>query len=444
MKLLSPPAKNSKINSSIQVPPDKSIAQRSVIFSSIAKGESIIKNFPIAGDPQSTLKVYGSFGVKIEQFQDENGINNLRIAGKGIDGLKEPNDVLNCDNSGTCMRLTMGLLSGLPTGLFSVLTGDASLRKRPMRRIVQPLISLGAHIEGANQSNNAPLSIIGRSLNGGEIKMKVASAQLKSALILASMNASSKLLITEPEPSRNHSEIMLSSMGLKIVRKGQNTIEVHPGEIEAKNIEIPGDPSSAAFMVAACLMLPESKLTITNVGLNPTRTGYLEVLRSMGAKINTVVESSEGEPIGRIEVEYSDLKGTEIKGEIIPNVIDELPILSLIAARAEGTTVIRDAAELRVKESDRLAKMAEMLKNLGVKIEELEDGLIIEGMHGAKFNPTDGYIFDSAHDHRIAMTLGTASLATSKEFTLNGSEWADVSFPGFFKLLESIVCNNQL
>ncbi|MDX1920163.1 MAG: 3-phosphoshikimate 1-carboxyvinyltransferase [Candidatus Caenarcaniphilales bacterium] len=440
MKTLNPLFTKS-LNGSITVPSDKSIAQRAIMLSAVASGTSFIKNFPLAGDPQSTLNVVSKLGVQVDIEKTATG-NNLTVLGKGFEGLIEPSEVLDVQNSGTGLRLMMGLLAGNPNGLFAVLTGDESLRKRPMKRVADPLRKLGAQIFGRQNGELAPLCVQGRSLSGGSIETSVASAQLKSALILAGLNAQAPLTVKELETSRNHTEIMLQTFGASLEQIDSLTCRIHPSKLIGCEINIPGDFSSACFFLVAGLIVPNSKIKIANVGLNPTRTAALEVLLSMGGKIKTIKNASQStntktESTGDLEVEFSSLKAIEIKGSIIPNLIDEIPILCLAAAQAKGTTIISDAQELRVKESDRLKAMFKLLDSLGVKVQEKPDGLIIEGSDGNPFEPK-GNIFEAGHDHRIAMTAGIASLICNKPIQLNGSEWANVSFPGFFELLDKL------
>lgn len=438
MKTLSP-LNNKSLKGSINVPADKSIAQRAIMLSAVASGTSYIKNFPLAGDPQSTLNVVRKLGVNVQIEETPQKNNNLTVYGKGFDGLVEPSEVLDFQNSGTGLRLMMGLLAGNPNGLFAVLTGDESLKKRPMKRVVEPLRSIGALIDGRQNGELAPLCVKGKSLNGSFLQNKVASAQLKSSLLLAGLNAQEAITVKEPEASRNHTEIMLKTFGAKLEQLDSLTSCIYPSRLKACEILIPGDFSSACFFMVAGLIVPNSQITITNVGLNSTRTAALEVLQSMGGKIKITKQTSSfgGEETGEIQVESSSLNAVEIKGSIIPNLIDEIPILCLAAAQAKGTTIISDAGELRVKESDRLKAMFNLLNNLGVKVEEKPDGLVIEGQNGKPFEATEN-VFEAGHDHRIAMTAGIASLICTSEIKLNGSEWANVSFPGFFDLITKL------
>jgi 3-phosphoshikimate 1-carboxyvinyltransferase len=421
----------------IKVPADKSIAQRSVIISGIASGKTSIKNFPNSGDPQTSLRAMESLGVQIEKSLIDNELN-LIVHGKGDSGLEEPNDVINCENSGTCMRLLMGLLSGHKPNFFTTLTGDQSLQKRPMKRIADPLRSLGAQIFGRNGGNLSPISVIGQKMKGEYIETSIASAQLKSALLLSCLNTESAITVKEPAYSRNHTELMLQQFGAKLEKLDDLTTKLTPSKLIGSDIIIPGDISSAAFLLIAGSIVPNSEITIKEVGLNSTRAGIIQILKSMGAQIETeVLSSSIGEPFGNLTVKSSELHGIEISGSIIANIIDELPIISIAAAQAKGTTIIKDAEELRVKESDRLKAMANLLKGLGVKVEETHDGLIIEGLAGKPFEPINSD-FEAGHDHRIAMTVGIASLRSTKPLNLHGAEWANISFPGFFDLLNKL------
>jgi 3-phosphoshikimate 1-carboxyvinyltransferase len=438
MKWLNPLNSKNFLQGEVTVPSDKSIAQRSVILASIAGGITRINGFPLSGDPLSTLQAIQALGVQVEREKITDTIFNLKIFGKGINGLNEPKDVLNCGNSGTGLRLIMGLLAGHPKGLFVTLTGDESLRSRPMKRITEPLMSLGAQIWGREGSSRAPIALVGKPLKGGQVQTKIASAQLKSALLLSCLNAQDTLTLTEPAASRNHTEVMLKQFGANLQNLDRLTVKLEPSQLKATEINIPGDISSAAFLLVAGTLVRNSKIKIKNVGLNPSRSGVISVLQQMGAKIEVHQTNTEGEPYGEISVQSSDLKGIEIGGDIIPNIIDELPIIALAASQASGQTVVKNAEELRVKESDRLKSMFTLLSNLGVQVEETADGLIIEGLAGGDFQP-NVVNFQAGHDHRIAMTVGIASLLCSKPVYLEGAEWADVSFPGFFDTIGSLV-----
>ena len=429
MKLLNPLNSKQCLKGQIEIPPDKSIAQRSVILAALAEGITHIQNFPQAGDPQSTLKAIENLGIKIEA----NSQNKELMVHGGLQNLKEPTDILFLGNSGTGFRLILGMLAGLRSFGFASLTGDSSLRSRPMGRVVEPLKSLGAKIYGRANATKAPLSVIGNQLKGGSISLKVASAQLKSALLLACLNASEPLLLDEPAPSRNHTEIMLKAFGADIEQVNNLSVKLKPSQLKATTINIPGDISGAAFLLVAGCLVPNSEIKIMNIGLNPSRTGILKVLTSMGAHLQIEQTSSAGEPIGNITVKTSSLKGIEIGDSLIPNIIDELPILAL----AKGKTIIKNAEELRVKESDRLKAMSQVLTNLGVQVEETIDGLIIEGLNHKPFQPKSN-IFSANHDHRIAMTIKIASLLCTQPIKLEGAEWANISFPQFFELIDNL------
>ena len=434
---LAPLSRTGKLSGEVRLPPDKSIAQRAVIISSVAKGKTVIKNFPKAGDPLSTLNAIRILGLEIIEEK-----NTLFCEGLGLDGLEETERILDFGNSGTGFRLTLGLLSGLPNGIFSVLTGDASLSKRPMKRITEPLIRMGAQIMGRKNASLAPIAVSGKTLDGGLIQTPVASAQLKSALLLSCLHGKNRLIIEEPAQSRNHTEIMLKSFGANIsVNEDKRQIELSPSILRGTEIIIPGDASAAAFLAGAACIIPDSQVLLKGVGLNKTRTGFLRCLENMGAKIKIHMSVSDmsgtGELIGDIEIKSSELKGIEIYGDIVPNVIDEIPILALVASQAKGQTIIRDAKELRVKESDRIKALVSVLSNLGVDVKELDDGLVIQGKDKTRFEPKD-IIFDSVHDHRIAMTISIAALYSTQAVKLKGAEWANISFPNFYETLKSL------
>ncbi|MDH4230623.1 MAG: 3-phosphoshikimate 1-carboxyvinyltransferase [Nitrospirota bacterium] len=406
-------------------PPDKSISHRSVIFSSLAKGTSTVRNFLRAEDTFSTMNAFRSLGIEII---DEGA--TLTIHGKGVRGLSEPGDVIDCGNSGTTIRLLSGVLAGNP--FFSVLTGDRSLRTRPMGRVIRPLSLMGAHIIARDDSRYPPLAIKGGNLSPITYVMPVASAQVKSALLLAGLYTEGDMEIVEPVRSRDHSEKMLPAFGADITVDGLR-ITVRGGrELRALDTLVPGDFSSAAFFIVAALLIPGAEITAKNVGLNPTRTGLLEVLKNMGASIGIGnVRDVSGEPVADLFCKgRADLKGVSISGEIVPSLIDEFPILCVAAALAEGTTVIRGAEELRVKESDRIKTMTAELRKMGVAIEEYPDGLSIRGtgkLHGAEV--------ESHGDHRIAMSMAVAALAAGGRTVINGASAVDISFPGFFDLI---------
>ena len=415
-----------KIEGEIIAPGDKSISHRAAIFNSIASGTSKITNFCVGDDKSAILNCLIGLGAQIEETD-----NSIQIQGNGLYGLTEPVDVLNAGNSGTTIRLVSGLLSG--NDFYSVITGDKSLRNRPMKRIITPLMKMGAIIYGREKSSLAPLTIIGGNLTGIEYEMPVASAQLKSCLIIAGLYANDKTIIHQPGPSRDHTEKILKSMGAQIKVTG-TTIQIQKSELSSIDMNIPSDTSNSTFWIVAGCCHPNASIKLKNVGMNPTRTGMLEVLNAMGAKIKIDNEGYEGgEPVADISVESSELKGIEISGEIIPRVIDELPILALAACFADGKTLIKDSEELRVKESDRIKATVDSLSKLGAQIEETEDGMLINGgsqLVGAEVN--------SFGDHRIAMTNGIAGLIAKNETIVINSEAADISYPSFWETLKTL------
>lgn len=420
--------KTNFLKGEITPPPDKSISHRAVIFASLAKGESRIKNFLWAKDPISSLNAMKSLGVKIEV----NDIKEIIVQGEGLQSLKEPEDVIDCGNSGTTIRLLSGILAGQP--FLSILSGDESLRQRPMKRIIEPLRQMGVEICSRAENRFPPVVIRGGNLKGISYEMPIASAQVKSAILLAGLFAKGDTTVKEPHKSRDHTEKMLKSMGVELYITN-NTIKIsQPSqELKAFDIAIPNDFSSAAFFIGGACLVPDSEVIIKNVCLNETRTGFLEVLRSMGAKIEIFnLKEQAGEPVGDILVKKSSgLKGVTVQGEIIPRLIDEFPILCIIATQAEGLTVIRDAKDLRAKESDRIKAMVTELSKMGVPIKEFEDGVEIKGP--CKLKGTEVY---SYKDHRIAMALSIAGLISEGKTTIIDADCVDISFPEFYDLLE--------
>ncbi|MDP2681671.1 MAG: 3-phosphoshikimate 1-carboxyvinyltransferase [Deltaproteobacteria bacterium] len=421
-----------KINSlkgEITVPGDKSISHRAIMLGSIAEGDTTIKGLLKGEDNMATLKAFGQMGIRIDEHK--NGI--VAIQGKGLHGLTEPQDVIDAGNSGTTIRLLTGLLSG--QNFFSVITGDQYLRKRPMKRVVEPLAQMGAKIFGRENGNKAPLAIIGSKLKGITYNSPVASAQVKSAVLLAGLSADGVTTVTEPTISRDHTERMLAYFGAKVKRSGTAVSIAGGQKLFGKEIEVPGDISSAAFFMVAALITENSELLIKNVGINPTRTGIIDLLQAMGGDLKIVNQREiSGEPVGDILVQSTRLKGIEIQGEIIPRAIDELPIAAVAAAFAEGTTTIKDAKELRVKETDRIESMASELGRIGVKVTPLPDGMTIEG--GKR--PIGNDSCNSWGDHRVAMSMIVAGLASEKGITISNTDCIDTSFPGFMELLESV------
>ena len=418
----------------VRVPGDKSISHRALLFGAISEGITTIEGILPAEDPISTSKCLKAMGVKISPIQKD---KQIVIEGVGLDGLKEPSEVLFCGNSGTTMRLLMGLLVGRKDRHF-VLTGDESLSNRPMRRVSQPLKMMGAEVYGRSNGNLAPLSISGKLLKGAVIGTPVASAQVKSALLLAALTAEGSTTVIEPAPSRDHSERMLKAFGANIEVGGEmgRHISVKPGSIlKGQEIVVPGDISSAAFWLIAASIIPKSEITIENVGLNPTRTGVLEVLQGMGANLKISNQRDiAGEPVGDIKVTYKgQLKPFNLNEEIMPRLIDEIPILAVAGCFCDGDSQISGASELRVKETDRLAVMARQLNNMGANIQEHTDGLTIKGGQILK-----GAEIDSETDHRIAMSLAIASIVAKGNSILKRSESAAVSYPDFWEDLEKL------
>lgn len=413
------------LRGTIDVAPDKSISHRAVMMGSIARGKTRIENFLTGEDCLSTIDCFRKMGIPI----DLNG-NRVTVTGNGLRGLAAPRELLYTGNSGTTTRLLCGLLA--PQDFSCTLDGDESIRKRPMKRVIAPLREMGANITGT-EGDFTPITIKGTGLRGIEYELPVASAQLKSALILAGLYAEGKTVIVEPGPSRNHTELMINGFGGNIISEG-NRITVNPAEeLYGHEITVPGDISSAAFFLVAGLIVPNSEIQIRNVGLNETRTGILDVLKAMGASIQ-IEPSGEGiEPSGNITVKYSSLHGTEIGGDLIPRLIDELPVIAVAAAFAEGRTVIRDAEELKVKESNRIDAMERELKKAGVDVHSTEDGLIIDGGR-----PVCGGSFESYGDHRIAMSMSVLALAAEGESRIENPQCINISYPQFFETLQKI------
>ena len=406
-------------------PPDKSISHRAVIFSSLAKGTSTVRNFLRANDTFSTVNAFRRLGTDII---DEGG--SLTIHGRGLRGLSEPADIIDCGNSGTTIRLLSGVLAGNP--FFSVLTGDSSLRTRPMGRVIKPLGLMGAHIISRDDNRYPPLAIKGGGLRPITYVMPVASAQVKSSVLLAGLYADGDTVIIEPVKSRDHSEKMLPAFGAGLAVEGLRITLRSGRELNPLDTHVPGDFSSAAFFIVAALLIPGAEVIARNVGINPTRTGLLEVLKKMGAAIEIAnVHDVSGEPVADIFCGgASALKAVRVTGESIPSLIDEFPVLCVAAALAEGTTTITGAEELRVKESDRIKAIASELGKMGVVIDEHPDGLSITGAEKIR-----GAEVESHGDHRIAMSMAVAALAAEGNTVINGASAVDISFPGFFDTL---------
>ena len=409
----------------VSVPGDKSISHRSIMFGSLAEGTTRVSGFLMGEDNLSTWKAFESMGVTISQT----GIDALEIKGVGLNGLKEPGDVLDCGNSGTTMRLMSGLLAG--QNFFSVLTGDKYLRKRPMKRVVTPLVAMGAQIWGRDGGERAPLAIQGGALTPTTYASPVSSAQVKSAVLLAGLSVDGETTVTEPHLSRDHSERMLSCFGAEVRPfEGGVNLTGRP-RLLGQEVIVPGDVSSAAFFMVAGLITPGAELLIRNVGINPTRSGIIDILVAMGGQMEMLdIREQSGEPVADVLVRHSQLKGIEICGDMVPRAIDEFPVISVAAALAEGTTIIRDAEELRVKETDRIDAMVSELGKLGGQVEGRSDGMVITGVE-----QLNGGTVTSHGDHRIAMSLAVAALSARDSVTIEDAACTETSFPGFWDLL---------
>ncbi|KST68497.1 3-phosphoshikimate 1-carboxyvinyltransferase [Mastigocoleus testarum] len=428
------PSSGLSLQGRIRVPGDKSISHRALMLGAIAQGETQIQGLLLGEDPRSTASCFQAMGAEISELNAD----LVKVKGIGLGNLQEPPDVLNAGNSGTTLRLMLGLLAS-HQGRFFTVTGDSSLRSRPMSRVVKPLQQMGAQIWGRKNASIAPLAIQGQSLKATHYHSPIASAQVKSCVLLAGLMTEGKTTVTEPALSRDHSERMLKAFGAKLdTDSDTNSVTITGGiQLYGQNVIVPGDISSAAFWLVAAAIVPDSELTIENVGVNPTRTGILEALEMMGADI--VRENQRevaGEPVADLRVRSSKLKSCTIAGDIIPRMIDEIPILAVAAAFAEGTTVIKDAAELRVKESDRIAVMTQQLNKMGAKVTELPDGMEITGG-----TPLTGVDLDSFTDHRIAMSLAIAALNASGTTNIDRAEAASISYPDFFDTLKGIICS---
>ena len=407
---------------------DKSISHRAVMFSSISKGDNKISNFLMGEDCLSTISCFRKMGVDIQIDGKD-----VYVKGNGLYGLKRPKEILDVGNSGTTIRLMMGILAG--NKFDATLIGDNSIAKRPMKRVTDPLRLMGCNIEGKDDANYTPIKIYGGDLKAIDYHMPVASAQVKSALILASLYANDTSFIYEKVKSRNHTEIMLKSFGADINVENLK-ISVNPvNELFSQDIYVPGDISSAAFIIVSALITKGSEVIIKNVGLNETRTGIIDVVKNMNGNIEIITERLVGgELVGDLLVRYTkDLCATTIDKDIIPRLIDEIPVIAVLATQAEGTTIIKDAQELKVKESNRIKSMVENLKILGADIEELEDGMIIKGK--SKLN---GGKIKTFKDHRIAMAFSTLNLISAEKIKLDNEDCINVSFPGYFDLIKSL------
>lgn len=431
-KLLINPQVGNTVTGSITIPGDKSISHRALMLGAIAEGETIIEGLLLGEDPRSTAACFRAMGAEISELNSQRVV----VQGVGLGNLQEPVDILDAGNSGTTMRLMLGLLASHPERLFTV-TGDSSLRSRPMSRVIKPLRSMGASIWGRKGNSLAPLAVRGQQLTGIHYHSPIASAQVKSCILLAGLMVDGKTTVTEPALSRDHSERMLQAFGATLdIDTATNSVTL-TGQptLHGQKVVVPGDISSAAFWLVAGAIVPGSDLLITNVGINPTRTGILEALAMMEADITQENERIvAGEPVADLRVKHSQLKACEIAGDLIPRLIDEIPILAVAAAFAEGTTVIKDAAELRVKESDRLAVMASELGKMGANIIELESGLEITGGNSLRSAQVD-----SKSDHRIAMSLAIAALNATGETIINRAEAASISYPNFVTTLQEVL-----
>lgn len=411
----------------IAVPGDKSISHRSIMFGAIAHGKTTVSHFLLGDDCLSTISCFRKLGVDINRTENE-----VSIQGNGLEGLLEPKEVLDVGNSGTTIRLLLGILSGRP--FYSNLIGDASIGKRPMTRVTKPLSEMGAKIDGRENGKFTPLSVRGGNLKGFQYHLPVASAQVKSSLLFAGLQAIGKTTIIEPAKTRDHTERMIRKFGGQIHVNG-NIVEIEGGQsLKGTHINVPGDISSAAFFLVAGAIVPKSEIVLKNVGLNPTRTGIIDVLEAMGADFTVSLnEEEEFEPYGDLSIRTSQLKGTVIGGDLIPRLIDELPVIALLATQAEGKTVIKDAEELKVKETNRIDTVVNELTKLGANIEATADGMIIYGKSLLK-----GGEVSSHGDHRIGMMLAVAALICEQKVSLENSEAISVSYPTFFEHLNSL------
>ena len=416
------------------MPGDKSISHRAVILNSLARGKAEIVNFAPGRDCLATVRCLRALGVEIGKLKAVSSQPPaILVSGAGDHGFKEAANVLNAGDSGTTMRLLSGLLSSQP--FMSTITGDASLRTRPMGRLIKPLRFMGAEIWGRGEDSFAPLVIRGRELHSIDFTLPVPSAQIKSAILLAALFAQGETVLHQPIPSRDHTERMLKQMGARLESEG-NSISLIPvnNPLSPLSFRVPGDISSAAYFLVTGAIHPNARITLKACGVNPTRTGIIDVLTAMGAKLKIENERWEAnEPLADIVIESSDLRGIEVGGDIIPRLIDEIPVLAVAGCVAKGKTVIRDAGELRVKESDRIATLSKELSRLGAEVEELPDGMVI---HGGKF--LSGTEVDSHKDHRLAMSLAIAGLIAKGETTITQAQAAEVSYPAFWQDLLSL------
>ena len=418
--------KSNRLSGEVTIPGDKSISHRAVMFGALADGTTEVTNFLKGADCLSTISCFQKLGIEIENTPE-----HILIHGRGLHGLQAPTSVLDAGNSGTTTRLISGILAAQP--FTCTLTGDSSIQTRPMKRIMEPLSMMGAAIESVRHNDCAPLSISGRELKGIHYHSKVASAQVKSCILLAGLYASGETSVTEPTVSRNHSEIMLRYFGADVRTEGTTATIFPEPVLHGQRICVPGDISSAAYFIAAGLLVPNSEILIRNVGINPTRDGILRVARAMGGDITLLNIREEGEPTADLLVRSSSLHGTVVEGDLIPTLIDEIPVINIMAACAEGQTIIRDAAELKVKESNRIDVMVEQLKSMGCDIIGTDDGMIINGGR-----PLHGAVIDSHLDHRIAMSFAVASLIADGTTEILGSDCVNISYPTFYQDLQRL------
>lgn len=415
------------LNGEIAIPGDKSISHRSIMFGAIAKGKTTVTNFLLGEDCLNTIACFRKLGVDIEQNDD-----TVIIYGKGLDGLQEPVEILDVGNSGTTIRLLLGILAGRP--FHSVLMGDESIGKRPMTRVTSPLSLMGAVINGRKHGEFTPLSVAGGNLKAIKYELPVASAQVKSSLLFAGLQASGTTQIIEPVKTRDHTERMIKQFGGSI-QINERTVKISGGQsLIGTDIHVPGDISSAAFFLVAGAIVPNSRITLKNVGLNPTRTGIIDVMKKMGAEI-TILQSNDDatEPCGDIVIQSSVLNGITIEGDLIPRLIDEIPVIALLATQANGETIIKDAQELKVKETNRIDTVVAELTKLGASIKATEDGMVIKGK-----SELSGGIVSSYGDHRIGMMLAVAATICKGEVSLENEESIYISYPSFFEHLSAL------
>ena len=419
--------KKTHMKGTVAVPGDKSISHRAVMFGSLAQGTTEITHFLQGADCLSTIDCFRRMGIEVEQTPSA-----ILVHGKGLHGLQKPTTILDCGNSGTTTRLISGILAA--QNFEVTLTGDESIQKRPMKRIMTPLSEMGARITSLNGTGCAPLHIEGTALKGIHYNSPVASAQVKSCVLLAGLYADGQTSVTEPSLSRNHTEIMLNYFGANVTSVGTTATVTPEPILTGRKVNVPGDISSAAYFIAAAMLVPNSEILLQNVGINPTRDGILRVFKDMGADITFLNENCDnGEPTADLLVRTSSLHGVTVGGNIIPTLIDEIPMIAVAAAFAEGTTVIKDAAELKVKESNRIDTVVTGLKAMGCDIEATEDGMII---HGG--NALHGAVIDSKKDHRIAMSFAIGALAADGVTEIIDADCVNISYPGFYEDLERL------